>query len=433
MSATLTGNDLKTDVLYGASDLFIQGENCYIADTQNNRILRMNLDSHLVTETIDGFWRDGQREGFSAPNGVFVNDEDEVYIADTQNYRVVHLDAARNLVKIIENPQADVINEGYVFKPRKLAVDTGGRVYVVAEGTTEGILQFSSDGEFIRYFGGSEAKVNFAELFLRMFLNKEQRQKRSTFIPIEYSNITIDAQNFLYTTTVNTYSNQARRLNFQGSNIMRYTGRFGARMGDLHETELPYMVDICVDEAGNVAILDSKRGRIYVYNQLGELLAIFGGYGTQNGQFRSPTALECADGSYYVLDSVKASITVFEPTDFGRLIMLGNNAYFNGEYEISRAAWEEVLTLNSNYDLAYKSIANAMLKEENYLEAMDYYQRANDRQGYSEAFEAQRTRWMRQNFPMVMTGLIVLVAVMALTKKPRSRLSQRIRAYFELD
>ncbi len=427
-----SGETLGVGSLAKASELYIRDNLGYIVDTQRNRIIAIDLDALAVREIVEGFDNAGVREGFNLPQSVFVTAEGDMYVADTQNLRIVHLDAARSLVKIIDKPQAEIIAGDYMFKPRKVAVDTGGRVYVVAEGTTDGILQFSSAGRFINFFGANRVQFNAGELLLRLFLTKEQRGKRSVFVPIEYSNICIDSSNFIFTTTVNTFNEQLKRLNYAGTNIMRYS-HFGARMGDLSATEMPYMTDIAVDENGSFTGLDSLRGKLYQYNKLGELLAIYGGFGDRLGQFRQPVAVDVYKGRYYVLDGLKASVTVFAPTTFGQNVLTANQAFFDGDYELSRRSWEAVLAQNANYDLAYQGMGDACMKEKQYARAMDYYRRAAYKKGYTQALKAYRTQWMRANFAWIVSGIVLLAAVLILTVKRRARLGQRLRLYFRID
>ena len=100
----------------------------YLADTGNNRIVVLTEDMMAVTNVIDGFAAaDGAWQTFNAPTGVAVTPNGEVYIADSQNRRIVALHPDGTLYKIVENPQSEALEEGYVFTPLKVAVDYAGR------------------------------------------------------------------------------------------------------------------------------------------------------------------------------------------------------------------------------------------------------------------------------------------------------------------
>lgn len=427
----ITGEDLGVSAFNMPSDLFVtEAGLCYLADTGNNRILVFDVNSLRLVTVIDSFINDGQPDGFNGPQGVFISSFDgAVYIADTQNRRVVHLDREGKLVKLVQDPQADVIKPGYIFKPRKLTADEGGRLYVVAEATTEGLVQFASTGEFISFFGSNPVRPNAYELLLRMFLTREQRAKRSIFIPIEYSNIAIDNRNFIYTTTVNTWDNQLSRLNYLGSNIMRHEGRNQARFGDIGG-QLPYLLDVTVDHRGNVTALDGQNGRLFQYSPLGELLFIYGGINDSAAGFRSPVAVEEYEGSYLVLDQVKRSITLFEPTDFATAVLAASNDYFEGRYAQAKAGWEAVNLRNNNYSLAHVGMGDAFYEENRFEDAMASYQQGFNHKGYSKAFKGYRTAWFREHFSLLMTLGLAAIVLLVATAKPRKQLALALsRAY----
>ncbi len=50
-------------------------------------------------------------------------------------------------------------------------------------------------------------------------------------------------------------------------------------------------IDVVVDDSGRYSALDATRGRIFTYDDDGNLLYIFGGLGNQMGTFTRPVAL----------------------------------------------------------------------------------------------------------------------------------------------
>jgi hypothetical protein len=52
----------------------------------------------------------------------------------------------------------DVYFGSGVYKPRKVALDRFGNLYVVSEGTNEGIIQFNLKGEFGGFFGANKRR-----------------------------------------------------------------------------------------------------------------------------------------------------------------------------------------------------------------------------------------------------------------------------------
>ena len=53
------------------------------------------------------------------------------------------------------------------------------------------------------------------------------------------------------------------------------------------------LVDIVIRENGIYSVLDSKRGRVFTYDNYGNLLYVFGGPGGHQGMFNRPSAIDC--------------------------------------------------------------------------------------------------------------------------------------------
>src|SRR5690625_7742375 len=79
-------------------------------------------------------------------------------------------------------------------------------------------------------------------------------------------------------------------------------------------------VDIDVNEYGVYSALDYKRGRVFTYDEDGNLLYIFGQIGEQRGTFRSPVASARMNDDMHVLDKGFNWLTRVEPTQFGSLV-----------------------------------------------------------------------------------------------------------------
>ena len=97
--------------------------NIYVADTGNNRIVVLNNKMDEVVNVITTFDNNGTEDTFKQPYGVCVSEAGQVYIADSQNRRIVVLEKDGTLVKIVENPESESLEDGYVFVPLKIAVD----------------------------------------------------------------------------------------------------------------------------------------------------------------------------------------------------------------------------------------------------------------------------------------------------------------------
>lgn len=158
----------------------------YILDSGNSRIVVLDPDFKLL-RVIDGFMMDGSKETFNLPGGLFVDEQERIYVADTGNGRVVVLDGEGTLIQTITKPKSDILSTQFQFQPLKLTVDHVGRVYVVAQGVYEGIMQFDESGKFIGYVGTNKVERDYGEYIWRMLSTKAQRAQMVLFVPTEFS------------------------------------------------------------------------------------------------------------------------------------------------------------------------------------------------------------------------------------------------------
>jgi tetratricopeptide (TPR) repeat protein len=124
----------------------------------------------------------------------------------------------------------------------------------------------------------------------------------------------------------------------------------------------------------------------------------------------------------YALDGQAMSLTRFDLTDYGKLINIALEQYQRGHYEASAETWEQVLTLNGNFEMAYQGIARALLRQGYYREAMVYFKLFNDYQGYGRAFGFYRRQWVEEHFMIFAAVVGILIVV-----PPFIRLALRIR------
>ena len=158
----------------------------------------------------------------NAPYGVAVSDKNQLYIADSQNRRIVVLNEDRSLEKIVENPQAEVLADDFVFTPLKISVDYADRIYCIAQKMFEGIMVFETNGEFTGFFGTIQVKITLWEKFWRKIATKEERSKQQLFIPTEFTGIDIDDGGFVYASNIDVDGKQAvRRLNPKGEDVIK--------------------------------------------------------------------------------------------------------------------------------------------------------------------------------------------------------------------
>lgn len=430
-SKTIDGVSLGIGSLNKPQDIHMGENGClYIVDTGNNRIVELNKE-WKVLRVLKSFNSDGSEDTFNKPEGIFVTDLGEVYIADTGNKRVVILNAKGELIKIIKDIKSDMLPETFSFQPTKLVVTNGKVIYAVSRGMFEGLMEFGADGVFTGLVGANKVTPNMVDYFWKSIATKEQKKAMQVFIPTEFDNVDIDQEGFIYTVTGTvdennpSSGNPVRRQSTNGANIIKSSKDGVALVGDLGYqkngstgiTGPSKFVDVKAWDNGMYSCLDTKRGRIFTYDSDGNLLFVFGGSGNLEGMFKYAISIENYKDKLLVLDGDLGSITFFEPTEYGKLIISGEEYYGKGDYTKAAAEWKKVLSLNTNYELAYVGIGKALLRDGNYKEALTYFENGRNRQGYSKAFKLYREQVAMKYFTVFLICVATLIVIKLLYVK----------------
>ena len=151
-----------------------------------------------------------------------------------------------------------------------------------------------------------------------------------------------------------------------------------------------------------------KEGMIVEYTPEGEVLFIFSGLDEydQKGLFKSPTGIAVdSKNNIYAIDNQTNSLQVFIPTQFADTIHEAISLYYDGKYSESLVPWQEVLKMNSLFDLANKGIGDAYFAQMEYEKAMESYIIVRDREGYSDAFWEVRNKMLLDNGTIIVSVL----------------------------
>lgn len=405
-------------------DIFALKEDVYIVDKSNNQVVCTDA-SFKVTGVIKEFKWKGKTETFKAPEGVYAT-ADKVYVADTGNRRIVVLNKDGSCSSVITTPKADVLAADLVFAPQKVAADGKGRVYAVVQGVYEGIMELYEDGSFGGFVGSIPVSPDPFTMLWKSIASKEQRDKLENFIPVEYTNLSLDKDGFVYTVSLAAEKqNSIRRLNAAGGDILNRGSLRNIPVSGILEgtretigAQASDFLDIVVDDNDSYYALDGEYGRIFGYDSRGNLLFVFGGKNTgQNGTFQKASAMVILGDKICVADSVAADITVFERTDYANEILRGIALYEDDKYEESIAVWNEVLRYNSNFVLAYSKIGQCYYQLDESAKAMTYFKKAMDQDNYSLAFTRWREEAFSENFGIILVGLVVVIVLLVVGKR----------------
>ena len=120
--------------------------------------------------------------------------------------------------------------------------------------------------------------------------------------------------------------------------------------------------------------------------------------------------------SFYVLDSDKAQIQVYEPTEFTRYLHEALYLFSKGRYEESKEPLGKVLEMNNLFTYANMAMGKALYKEGDYEGALKYARLSKDMENYSDSFWEIRNVWLKHNLTAVVLILIGIFAVLKVLK-----------------
>ena len=391
-----------------AMDLFYSKarKEVYVADTGNGRIVVLSEDMILKRELAGLVDASGQEYPFISPQGVFVREDGSLYVADSGRKEVLCGTVEGELISVLPTPQSELLPDNFNYLPTKVVVDAHDRVYILSQGIYQGLIYLDSDGSFIKFFGANEVEMTFRRQMQKIWktiLTDEAAATMQSFNPIEYGNIYMAEDEFIYATAAGSEN---------GSKLI-------TKLNPLGIDCLPFKMsgsdslfsDVTVDSNKVITLLNTNNGTIRQMNENGNLMFAFGGIGSQVGLFQRPVSIIEVNSNLYVLDADKDTITEFVLTDFGRLVRSAINLYDAGLYQQSIEPCEEVIRHNSNYLLAYTSLGKAYYQLKDYDKAMYYYRLANDRANFSLAFREASLEYMRGSFGTIVLSVAGIAAV----------------------
>ena len=399
--------------------------NVYILDGGASVIYVLDKDYNHI-KTVSSVLKDGEKLSFTGAKGIFVSGK-EIYISDTENARVLKIDYNGKFIDEFLVPDSNLIPDGFEYRPIKTAIDSRGYLYILCDGSYYGAILYSPENEFLGFYGANTTKGGILQaveiIFNKLFMTNTKLSQSESKLPFQITDLYMDSENFVYTCTgrtevQETQSGQIRRFSPGGimtkdtSTINFADISLGTVKGEKLSQDL---LGISLDDDNYIYALDSAYGRIFLYDKDYKLLSAFGaglGRGEQLGTFALPCAIETNGDDVLVCDSANNNVTVFKITDYGKLVKTARKMTIDGDYEESKALWQEVLSLDKNSQLAYNGLAKALYVEGEYKQAMEYAKLGIDKETYGQAFKWVRREYIKDNFIWIF--LIAVVALGAL-------------------
>jgi tetratricopeptide (TPR) repeat protein len=401
--AYLTSSILFRDMgMKKPEDIFVKNGKIYVADTDGGRIAVMDKASEQVTFLGE--------EALEAPTSVFVDDQNNILAADYKLGKVAVLSQDGKVIKWYERPTSIVFGKNTNFKPRKAVSDKKGNIYIVGEGSYDGVIQLSKEGEFLGYFGANNTHLTALEAVQELIFTEVQKSKLFNRIPKTFNNIAIDNKGMAYTITQAVRGHAIKKHSVSGTDIFSEK-----RMIDEGN-----FVDLTIGKYGQVYAL-TETGLIYEYDSEGNLIFSFGGRAIsteRNGLLTVGAGIAVdEEDNVNVLDKERGVVQVFYPTIFAEMTHEAITLFEGGKYSESKTLWQQILKLSGTSRIAHDGLGKAYFQESDYEKAAYHFKTAENREGYSESYWEIRNKWLQDNVGAIIVGLILLMVAVKVIKK----------------
>jgi len=430
------------------------------AEDGKSEIIVIN-DDYSYDKTLKVLDDSKQEINFTGAKGLYVDSSLNIYIADTNNARVIKTDNSGVVLDFLKQPDSNLIPEDFIYQPVKIGIDNKGYMYILSLGCYYGALSYSPEGLFIGFYGANtvDATVLNTLQFIwdKLTGNDVKRSKSQKTLPYSFVDFCFDTDGYLITCTGKTGSwdngkGQIQKLSSNGANILynrSITGDASSSTSfNFLEDEVIYINGdrmyqdiISIDSKnGYIFALDTTYGIVYVYDNECNLLNGFGGgagKGEKLGNFSKAISLVLHGDNVLVADADMGTITVFEPTDYGKLMLTAQSLYIKGDYEQSKKQWEQILSLNRSNQFAYRALATVYYSEGDYDKAMEYAKAGLDYTTYDLAYQEILKQKIAQFFAIILAVILLLIAaivyIFVLKKKKNLVIikNKKIKVFFD--
>lgn len=270
LERTVYGSELGLGSMATASGIFYRNEKVYII--LNGYIVIADKEFENVKLITDYVRKDGTKSTVNAPSGIYVTEEDHIYICEPNQGEIIEFDENGKCVRVLGDPNCTGLKVEY--KPKRLAVDAVGRIYVLVTNCYEGFAELDPDGNFNRYVGATPVIYSAWDLLWRNFSTEEQLARSELWLPTTYSDLAIDKDGFIFASVADTATAEPiKKLNSSGDNVMNEVEFITYPMGDyVGGASQSILNNIAVADDGRFAVLDTNHSRIFVYSADGYLM-----------------------------------------------------------------------------------------------------------------------------------------------------------------
>ena len=411
----------------------------FIADTDNKRIVGLDLSGRLVLEFTN--------DSFVKPSGIFVRYDDVlvsdngttdpsddiyeskhiIYVADasakigdmTGAVLKFYWDGINNpeLVRAYTRPTEPLFGNATKYQPIRIAVASSGYMYIVGEGSNNGIITMNDQGNFMGFVGINNTTFSLQKYLYKLFVGGSLAKQK----PDAPTNVAIGSNGNIYTTNIN-ITETFKRLNISGKNTLD--------VGIYYPPIEDQIADIAISD-DNYTYICTKSGMIYEYDIKGNLLFAFntaksGGVDIF-GLNDSLSSIEIDNkGNIYTLDPDTGRIQMYQRAGFVDVLHEAVDLYNDGRYLESKDLWETILKQNTNFALAHTALGFALFKEGQYSEALEEFHQSKNFNGYSQVFWEIRNTYIQQ---YTGTALLILIALYVVYRVVKFLLMRNAKEY----
>ena len=396
----ITGLGLKNpeNIAFGKNDIL------YIADTGNRRIVLFDTNSGNIVREI--FY-----EGFRAPRGVYVTQDETLYVADSIAGAVFIFNPQYECIKTITAPHSIAFGDTQ-FSPTRIGVDPRDSMYIIGEGVFSGIIHLSNEGEFLGFFASNQTTLTFVQLLQNIFFTERQKQGLLDRLPLNFSNVFVDPRGIVYSVSM------GRDVTRAGEAIKKHD-MAGRNM--LRTRTTRSLTDITVDQYGNI-FTTSTQGWIQVNATDGEEIFFFGAGHLSNediaGWYSNLVSIAVSSqGHIWTLDGDKAFLQSYIPTEYTQSIYRAQQLFNEGHYVEAGGEWNNVLRFNQMSVLAHNGMGKSWLYQEEYEKAQYEFFVAGNREYFSQAFWETRNIWLLNNMSYILIVFVLLFGILFIIKR----------------